>query len=87
MHLHRVLVRLAERGDAVIVIEHHTELLGACDLLVELGPGGGAAGGRVIALGTPEELRKNPDSVTGPWLPVPRKAQVRRRAQRKERVG
>jgi excinuclease ABC subunit A len=64
----RVLRRLTERGDAVLLIEHHLELLNACDRLVELGPAGGAAGGRVIASGTPAELAANPDSVTGPWL-------------------
>ncbi|MEM7309741.1 MAG: excinuclease ABC subunit UvrA [Planctomycetota bacterium] len=67
-HLHRVLARLAARGDAVIVIEHHTGLLAACDRLVELGPGGGEAGGRVVAEGTPAELRADKHSVTGPWL-------------------
>ena len=66
--LHRVLQKLAERGDAVLVIEHHVDLLGACDRLVELGPGGGAAGGRVIAQGTPAELARDPASVTGPFL-------------------
>jgi excinuclease ABC subunit A len=68
VHLHRVLARLAERGDAVLVIEHQLDLLAACDVLVELGPGGGEAGGRVIAQGTPEELARDPASVTGPWL-------------------
>jgi excinuclease ABC subunit A len=68
VHLYRVLARLASRGDAVVVIEHHTGLLAACDRLVELGPAGGAAGGRVIAGGTPAELARDPRSVTGPWL-------------------
>jgi excinuclease ABC subunit A len=68
VHLYEVLRRLADRGDAVIVIEHHVDLLNACDRLVELGPAGGDAGGRTIACGTPAELARNPDSVTGPWL-------------------
>ncbi|MHC4262606.1 MAG: excinuclease ABC subunit UvrA, partial [Planctomycetota bacterium] len=63
-----VLQRLADRGDAVVVIEHHTGLLAACDRLVELGPAGGAAGGRLIADGTPSELARTEGSVTGPWL-------------------
>jgi excinuclease ABC subunit A len=42
-----VLQRLAERGDAVVVIEHHTGVLAACDRLIEMGPGGGAAGGGI----------------------------------------
>ena len=66
--LARVLRSLADRGDAVCVIEHHTDLLAVCDRLVELGPAGGLAGGQLIASGTPEELMQNPDSVTGPFL-------------------
>ncbi|MCK6446259.1 MAG: excinuclease ABC subunit UvrA [Planctomycetes bacterium] len=66
--LGRVLDRLAAEGHAVIVIEHHTGLLSVCDRLVELGPGGGEAGGRIVAVGTPEELARNPDSPTGPWI-------------------
>jgi len=67
-HLARCLGRLARQGDAVVVIEHHTELLEICDRLVELGPGGGVDGGEVIARGTPRELSLDPASVTGPWL-------------------
>ncbi len=69
VHLARVLVRLAGRGAAVVIVEHQAELLGMCDNLVELGPGGGEGGGRVIARGTPAGLRANRKSVTGPWLP------------------
>ncbi len=69
VHLARVLDALVERGNGVVVIEHHTELLGLCDRLVELGPGGGGAGGRVIAAGTPAELALDPRSITGPFLP------------------
>ncbi|HEX6882586.1 MAG TPA: excinuclease ABC subunit UvrA [Planctomycetota bacterium] len=68
LQLYEVLRKLVERGDAVLVIEHHVDLLGACDRLVELGPGGGAAGGRLLATGTPAELAADPASVTGPWL-------------------
>ncbi len=71
-HLYRVLRRLADRGDAVVVIEHHLELLAACDQLVELGPTGGEQGGVVIASGTPEELMANSESITGPWLAIRR---------------
>ncbi|MCY2958582.1 MAG: excinuclease ABC subunit UvrA [Planctomycetota bacterium] len=67
-HLCVVLDRLAARGNALVVIEHHTGLLSACDRLVELGPVGGEGGGRVIATGTPAELAADPASVTGPWL-------------------
>ncbi len=67
-HLFRVLRRIAARGDAVVVIEHHLEFLLACDRLIELGPGGGESGGKVIAEGTPADLAANPHSVTGPFL-------------------
>ena len=51
-----VLNRLVDAATSVMVVEHHPHLLAACDWLVELGPGGGPAGGRVIASGTPEEV-------------------------------
>lgn len=63
-----VLERLASGGNTVIVIEHDLDALSACSWLIELGPAGGAAGGRVIAQGIPEDLAGNPDSVTGPYL-------------------
>ncbi|MCC7013737.1 MAG: excinuclease ABC subunit UvrA [Planctomycetes bacterium] len=72
--LARVLERLADEGHAVILIEHHTGLLALCDELLELGPGGGEAGGRVIAQGTPEELARDPRSITGPFLARDRRA-------------
>ena len=84
VHLHAVLRRLAERGDAVIIIEHHVDLLNACDVLVELGPGGGAAGGRILAKGTPLELASHEDSVTGPFL---RAAASRRARKRKAKAS
>ncbi|MBK7877563.1 MAG: excinuclease ABC subunit UvrA [Planctomycetes bacterium] len=68
VHLARVFDRLAAKGNAVIVIEHHTGLLELCDRLVEIGPEGGDAGGRVIAEGSPRELARDPRSVTGPFL-------------------
>ncbi|MFN0245122.1 MAG: excinuclease ABC subunit UvrA, partial [Planctomycetota bacterium] len=67
-YLVRVLDRLAASGAAVVVIEHHTALLAVCDELVELGPAGGQAGGRIIARGTPAELARDEHSITGPWI-------------------
>jgi excinuclease ABC subunit A len=90
VHLARVLDRLAARGDAVVVIEHNPGLLGICDRLVELGPEGGAAGGRIVARGTPRELAADPASITGPFLadevarrskPAPGRAAGRRRKE------
>jgi excinuclease ABC subunit A len=74
-HLARVLHELAEAGNAVVVIEHHTDLLRACHHLIELGPEGGEGGGRLIATGTPEQVAANPGSATAPFL-VPRGGRV-----------
>lgn len=63
-----ILNRLADGGNSVIVIEHNLEVLAACDYLLDLGPAGGAAGGRLLAAGTPEAVAMNPASVTGPFL-------------------
>ena len=68
VHLARALARLARRGHAVVVIEHDTDLLEVCDRLVELGPGGGVHGGRVVATGAPRDLTAETRSVTGRWL-------------------
>ncbi len=54
----RVLSRLVERGDTLVVIEHHPEVLAGADYLVELGPDGGERGGRIIASGTPRRVSK-----------------------------
>jgi excinuclease ABC subunit A len=62
------LRRLIARGHSVLAVEHHLGFLEACDWIVELGPGGGVAGGRVVAEGTPDDIRANPKSVTGPFL-------------------
>lgn len=52
----------------MIIIEHDTDVLKNCDYLIELGPGGGTAGGRIIAAGTVKEIKKNPDSVIAEYL-------------------
>lgn len=68
VHLVRVLDRLVQRGNAIVVIEHDTDVLEICDRLLEIGPCGGEGGGRVISQGTPEELHANAESITGPYL-------------------
>ena len=52
----------------MIIIEHDTDVLKSCDYLIELGPGGGTAGGKVVATGTVNEIKKNPNSVIGEYL-------------------
>ncbi|MCW4052256.1 MAG: ATP-binding cassette domain-containing protein [Candidatus Bathyarchaeota archaeon] len=62
-----VLHRLVDRGNSVVVIEHHPHLLAACDWLIELGPVGGPEGGRVVASGKPETVALK-DTPTAPYL-------------------
>jgi excinuclease ABC subunit A len=59
---------LVYRGNSVLVVEHDLETIRAADWVIDLGPGAGAQGGKVVAVGTPADLAKNPDSVTGPYL-------------------
>jgi excinuclease ABC subunit A len=63
-----VLHQLVDAGHTVMVIEHHLDVLADADYLIELGPEGGDAGGRLIAKGTPEEVAKVKRSVTAPFL-------------------
>ncbi len=63
-----VLQRLVDQGNTVIVIEHNLDVLKSVDYLIDMGPGGGAAGGRIIATGTPEQIAADPASVTGPYI-------------------
>jgi excinuclease ABC subunit A len=60
-----VLQRLVEAGNSVIVVEHNLELVKAADWVIDLGPEGGAAGGKLIAEGTPEQVAREPGSYTG----------------------
>ena len=65
-----LLDELVKAGNSAIVVEHDPVVLASCDWIIELGPEGGAGGGRIIAEGTPDSLRRNPDSVTAPYLPL-----------------
>ncbi|MGH9366447.1 MAG: excinuclease ABC subunit UvrA [Thermoanaerobaculia bacterium] len=60
--------RLLSRGHSIVAIEHHLEFLASADWIVDLGPGGGEEGGRIVAEGPPEEIRRNPASLTGKFL-------------------
>ncbi len=64
----RVLNRLVEKGNTVYVIEHNLDVIKSCDYLIDLGPEGGAAGGEIVAQGTPEQVAQNPGSFTGQFL-------------------
>ena len=63
-----VFDRLVAQGATVVVIEHDLDVIANADYVIDLGPGGGASGGRIVAAGTPEEVAANPDSVTGRYL-------------------
>ena len=63
-----VLHTLADRGNTVVVIEHHLDVIKTADWVIDLGPEGGEAGGRIVAQGTPEEVAKVPESFTGQYL-------------------
>jgi len=64
----RVLQALVDKGNTVLVIEHNLDILRNADWLIDLGPGGGDAGGHLIAAGTPADIAKNGKSYTGQWL-------------------
>ena len=63
-----VLRRLVDQGNTVIVIEHNLDVLKCADYMIDMGPGGGKSGGRIIACGTPEQIASDPASVTGKYL-------------------
>jgi excinuclease ABC subunit A len=63
-----VLQRLVDAGNSVILVEHNLDLVKAADWVLDLGPEGGKAGGRLVAEGTPDQLTHNPESITGKYL-------------------
>lgn len=81
-----VLERLVESGNSVVVIEHNMEVIKKADYIVDLGPEGGAAGGEIVAAGTPEEIARNESSYTGIYLkPVLEKKQETRNKKQEAR--
>ena len=100
MHrLVKVLDKLADAGNTVIVIEHNLDVIKRADYIIDLGPEGGSGGGTIVATGTPEQVAQNPNSFTGQYLkpvlerawklqgtaPAPvRKSRDARRPQRKK---
>ncbi|MGP9694653.1 excinuclease ABC subunit UvrA [Brachybacterium sp. AOP25-B2-12] len=63
-----VIDRLTDRGATVVVIEHDLDMIANADWVIDMGPGGGDAGGRIVATGTPEQVARSGPSVTGPFL-------------------
>jgi excinuclease ABC subunit A len=64
----KVIHRLRDQGNTVVIIEHNLDVIKTADWIVDLGPEGGAGGGQIVATGTPEDVAKNPASVTGKYL-------------------
>ncbi|NMB55629.1 MAG: excinuclease ABC subunit UvrA [Leptolinea sp.] len=81
-NLIRVLYRLRDLGNTILVVEHDLEMMRAADHLIDIGPGAGKRGGEIVAAGTPQEVMHNPASLTGKYLsgeksvPVPQKRRV-----------
>jgi excinuclease ABC subunit A len=64
----KVLQRLVDRGNTIVVIEHNLDIIKTADWVIDLGPEGGARGGKVIGVGTPEEIARKKGSATGEYL-------------------
>lgn len=64
----KIFQRLIDHGATVIVIEHDLDMIANADYIIDMGPGGGENGGRIVASGTPEEVAANPQSITGRYL-------------------
>ena len=67
-HLLELLGKLVDKGNTVIVIEHNMDVIKSADHVIDLGPGGGAEGGQIVAAGTPKEVSKKKTSATGKFL-------------------
>ncbi len=84
----RILENLRDLGNTILVVEHDPDVLRAADYLMDLGPGAGEYGGKLLAAGTVEQVERNPDSLTGRYLsgaltiPVP----TRRRERGREKI-
>jgi len=76
-----VLHRLRDHGNTVVVIEHNLDVIKTADWVVDLGPEGGAGGGRIVAQGTPEDIALVPGSYTGRYLKPVLDAHAARRAR------
>ena len=64
----KILQRIVDNGDTVIVIEHNLDVIKVADYIVDLGPDGGDGGGTIVAQGTPEQVSKVKESYTGQYL-------------------
>jgi excinuclease ABC subunit A len=67
-HLLAILQRLADQGNTILVIEHNLDIIKTSDYIIDMGPEGGQAGGKIVATGTPEEVSQHPTSLIAPFL-------------------
>jgi excinuclease ABC subunit A len=87
------LRRLRDLGNTVIVVEHDEDAIRSADYLVDMGPGAGVHGGHVVAVGTPAEVMRHPESITGQYLvglrqiPIPARRRIGRDGQSLKLVG
>ena len=63
-----VLMRLVNMGNSIVVIEHNLDVIKSADWIIDLGPEGGPGGGRIVAQGTPEDVARTEESLTGKFL-------------------
>ncbi|HRU63702.1 MAG TPA: excinuclease ABC subunit UvrA, partial [Paludibacteraceae bacterium] len=71
-----VLNRLVDKGNTVIIIEHNMDVIKTADYIIDLGPAGGEAGGKIICTGTPQEVANHPKSETGKFLKLELKSLI-----------
>ena len=87
--LMKVLQKLVDKGNTVLIIEHNLDVIKTADWLIDLGPEGGSGGGQIIATGTPEDVAANKSSHTGrflaPLLPAPKKSATKKASSTKTR--
>ena len=91
----RVLHRLTDAGNTVVLIEHHMDMVKNADWVIDLGPGAGEKGGYVIGTGTPEDLAQNKNSDTGKYLAkvlgenyveIPARKKIKMSGKRRSRI-
>ena len=63
-----VFQALLDNGATVVVIEHDLDVIRNADYIIDMGPGGGESGGRIVAAGTPQQIKQNQNSITGKYL-------------------
>ena len=81
-----VLEKLVDEGNTVLLVEHHLDVIKYADWVIDLGPGGGEAGGHIVAEGTPEDVVRSSNSITGKYL-KPFLSQTRLSPTKKTRIG